>query len=246
MLWFQMEELLKIIMMSSLPCFQIEELLKIIMMSLLPWFQIEELFKMMSSLPWFQIEELLKIIMMSSLPWFQIEELPKTKGFHHCQIDAGDTCPSDRCHQHGRWIIKGPHMTRSHLLHLSWAVNHYAMSRYQVAPHDWSLLSLSLCACERVYVCACVYEPEHNLLLPVCVFHCFSLTPSSYPPCLSVSLSIPHFPPSPTSHLSPSTPPPLPYLSPSPTSHPSSTSSPPNPHPSPTSHPPPSPSPHSY
>ena len=121
MLWFQIEELLKIIMMSSMPWFQIEELLKIIMMS---------------SLPCFQIEELLKIIMMSSMPWFQIEELPKTKGFHHCQSDAGYTCPSNTCHQHGRWIIKGPHMTRSHLLRLSRAVNHYAMSQYQVAPHD--------------------------------------------------------------------------------------------------------------
>ena len=27
-------------------------------------------------------------------------------------------------------------MTRSHLLRLSQAINHYAMSQYQVAPHD--------------------------------------------------------------------------------------------------------------
>ena len=51
---------------------------------------------------------------------------------------------------------RSPHTTRSHLLRLSRAVNQYAMSQYQVAPRDLSLLGLGLCAGMHACVRACV------------------------------------------------------------------------------------------
>ena len=156
------------------------------------------------------------------MPWFQIEKLPTTKRFDHCRSDAvihahptdvatmggglskdqvtisaatGDKATSETTNGTVSTDMS-PYMTRSHLLRLSWAVNHYAMSQYLVAPRDWSLLSLSF----SLSFSASPSPPP----LPVCLSPSPPSTshpPHPHPsPYLSISSTQPLPPPLPSPH----------------------------------------------